>query len=180
MSINSVLYQSYSYVREPALLGVGRGDNYQSLADYLAADSTTSASTQVSDQVDLALDQVASKILNEIAALTADTIKENPEFQDDYVLAIIDDGQSREARVYSRAEILAAFEGTEEEKAQLAQSLDEKPLLTYASAENLPASSDSAAAQDLTEKVNSFLKNNQKLLNMLDKYGYNPFSVTES
>jgi hypothetical protein len=159
---------------------VGQTDSYQSLADYLGAESTTSASATVTDQVDLALDKVAQKIIEEIAALTAETIKENPEFQEDYVVAIIDDGQNREARVYSRAEILAAFEGTEEEKAKLAQSLDENPLLTYSSADNLPATSDNAAAQDLADKINGFLKTNGKLLNTLNSYGYNPFATEEA
>jgi hypothetical protein len=182
VTINSVLFQNVSYVREPALLSVGKSQNYQSLADYLAtqeSSSTSVASSQSVDQVSLALDKVAAKLFNEVAALTADTIKENPEFQNDYVLAIIDDGQTREARVYSRAEILASFEGTEEEKASLAKSLAENPLLTYSSAANLPPSSESQAAQTLTEKVNGFLNTNSKLLDTLEKYGYSPFQVEE-
>ncbi|MDR2142675.1 MAG: hypothetical protein LBR11_13000 [Deltaproteobacteria bacterium] len=180
MSINSVLFQNSSYVREPALLGVDRSRNYESLAEYLTGQqsaATTAASAQTLDQVDLALDKVSDKMLSEIAALTAEVIKDNPEFQSDYVLAIIEDGQNRQARVYSRAEILASFEGTEEEKAQLAQSLAENPLLTYSSAANLPQSSESPAALALAEKINSFLSSNEKLLNTLDKYGFNPFAA---
>ncbi|MDR1873160.1 MAG: hypothetical protein LBS60_14780 [Deltaproteobacteria bacterium] len=179
MTINSVLFNSY--LREPALLQVGSAQNYQSLADYLASEEeTSSAATAITDQVNLALDKVAGKMVTEVAALTAEVIGDNPEFQNDYVLAIIDDGTTREARVYSRADILAAFEGTEEEKAKLEQSLAENPLLTYTSAAILPPSSDSEAAQSLSEKVNSFLTANKKLLDMLKSYGYDPFSVTES
>jgi hypothetical protein len=182
MTINSVLFQNNAYLREPALLEIGRSQNYQSLADYLSSqESQETSAGQAADKVDLALDKVAGKMLSEVAALTAEVIKDYPEFQNDYVLAVIDGGNgSREARVFSRAEILASFEGSETEKAQLAESLAKNPLIFYTSAENLPASSQSEAAQSLQTKVSGFLSSNQKLLDMLSKYGFNPFETAES
>ncbi|MDR0548952.1 MAG: hypothetical protein LBI10_06025 [Deltaproteobacteria bacterium] len=183
MTINSVLFQNVSYLREPALLNVGKSQNYEALANYLTGQdsaTTTTTASSATDQVDLALDKVSDKLLTEVAALTAIVIGDNPEFQNDYVIAIIDNGQTREARVYSRAEILASFEGTEAEKEALSQSLAENPLLTYSSTENLPATSENSAAVALAEKVNSFLTTNGKLLDTLEKYGYNPFAVEAS
>ncbi|MDR1084480.1 MAG: hypothetical protein LBP22_06365 [Deltaproteobacteria bacterium] len=180
MAINSVLFNNTSYVREPALLGIERGRSYESLADYLAADGTSTANTQLTDQVDLSLGKISGKMLTELAAAAAEVIRDFPEFQDDYVLAVIEEGSSRQARVYSRAEILASFEGTEAERAELAKSLAQNPLLFYSSAKDLPESSDSEAAGLLSQKANSFLATNQKLLDTLSKYGYSPFQTSEA
>ncbi|MDR2612507.1 MAG: hypothetical protein LBG06_06665 [Deltaproteobacteria bacterium] len=182
MSINSILFSQGLLTREPALLNVGsRQNNYESLETYLQQDDkltspAASSSSTVSDTVDLALDRVAAKIVTELAGLTAGTISDYPEFRDDYVLTIIDSGDgSREARVYSREEIVESSGGTPEEKLALRQSLDGNPLAVFPSASGLPESSESPAAQDLTKKVNSFLTTNEKLLDLLDAYGFNPF-----
>jgi hypothetical protein len=164
--------------REPALLSVGeKQNNYESLANYLEADATLSTSaTQTTDTVTFALDKVSSKMITELATLTAETITEYPEFKDDYVLAIIDDGNgNREARVYSREEIAESQGATGEEKARILEALEKEPLVVFSSAEGLPESSSSEAAAKLSEKVAKFLTNNDELLDLLDSYGYNPF-----
>jgi hypothetical protein len=177
--INSILYSQSYLSREPILLNVGtKQDNYDSLATYLASEATSATTLANSSgvTVDLALDKVAGKMLTELASLTAETILDYPEFQDDYILAIIDreDG-SREARVYSREEIVNSFEGTKEEKNALKEALAKEPLLVFSSDEGLPQSSQSEAANSLSAKANEFLSTNEKLLNLLDSYGYNPF-----
>jgi hypothetical protein len=179
MGINSILF-TQSYLREPALLNVGTKENsYESLANYLALDSSlTSASTTSSatDTVDLSLNKVASKLIGDLAELTAETIAKYPEFQNDYVLAIVDDESgTREARVYSREELIEATGATDEEKEEMRKALAKEPLLVYSSADDLPESSESAAAQELLGKVTKFLASNEKLLNLLESYGYNPF-----
>jgi hypothetical protein len=181
VSINSILFSQSFLTREPALLNVGtRQNNYESLESYLAQDSELSAytSSQASDTVDLALDRVSSKIITELAGLTAETITQHPEFKADYVLAVIETEEGdREARVYSREEIIESSGGTEEEKEKLRQSLAKNPLVVFTSSEGLPASSDGDAAQELSKKVNAFLTTNEKLLDMLDTYGFNPFET---
>ncbi|MDR2461544.1 MAG: hypothetical protein LBE38_12340 [Deltaproteobacteria bacterium] len=176
MTINSILYSQALLPREPILLSVGdKTNNYESLASYLAQDEELTT-TSSNDTVELALDKVAGKMLTEIASLTADTILDYPEFADNYVLTIIDDGAgNREVRVYTRNEILDSLEGTDEEKAQMKEALDKEPLVVVSSAENLPPSSTTEAAVELQEKVEKFLTTNEKLLDLLDTYGYNPF-----
>jgi hypothetical protein len=179
VSINSILFTQSYLNREPALLSVGtKKNNYESLEAYLTQDDQLSAYTtsQASDTVDLALDRVSSKIITEMAGLTAETIAKYPDLKDDYVLTVIEteDGQ-REARVYSREEIVQSSGGTEEEKEKLRQSLAKNPLVVFSSAEGLPPSFDSEAAQELSKKVNAFLTTNEKLLQLLDTYGFNPF-----
>lgn len=181
MSINSILF-TQTYLREPALLNVGtKENNYESLASYLSLDSALSSAVTSSygtDTVDLSLNKVATKLITDLAELTADTIAKYPEFQTDYVLAIVDtENGEREARVYSREELIEATATTEEEKEAMREALAKEPLLVYSSAENLPASSETPAAQDLLAKVENFLADNQKLLNLLDTYGYNPFDA---
>jgi hypothetical protein len=179
VSINSILYAQGLYPREPALLKVGtRPNTYESLEAYLSQDSelSSASATTAAYTVDLALDRVASKIITELAALTAETIGDHPDFKDDYVLTIIDSGDGgREARVYSREEIVESSGGTSEEKAALRQSLAKSPLVVVSSAEGLPESSDSEAARGLAKKVNEFLTTNEKLMDLLDSYGFNPF-----
>ncbi|MDR1041207.1 MAG: hypothetical protein LBR80_13790 [Deltaproteobacteria bacterium] len=181
MSINSILYTQGFIQREPALLNVGtKQNNYESLESYLIQDQelSTYSGSKATDTVDLALDRVSSKVITEIAGLTAETIREHPEFKDDYVLAIIDaeDG-TREARIYSREDIVASSGGTDAEKEALRQSLAKNPLAVFTSAEGLPGSSEGEAAQKLSKKVNEFLATNGKLLDMLDNYGFNPFEA---
>jgi hypothetical protein len=175
VSINSILFSTNSSLREPALLNIDKTDSYDSLANYLSSASTTSAA--ITDKVDLALDQVAGKIISELASITADTIGDYPDLANDYVVAIIDGSEGREVRVYSRQEILDATDGTDEEKAALAEELAKQPLIAYSSAEGLPASSQSEASQALATKISEFLNLNSKLLDTLDKYGFNPFKA---
>jgi hypothetical protein len=165
-------------VWEPTLLSVGgKNSNYESLATYLAQEeSSASSSSAATDTVDLALDKVAGKVVLDLASLTAGVIKEYPEIEDDYVLAIIEDGGQREVRAYSREDILASFKGSEEERAALEESLDKDPLVVYSSAEGLPPTSDSEALGALASKAQAFLTTNEKLLNLLETYGYNPFT----
>ena len=103
MSVNSILFQTAYGLREPSLLNLGktRTENYDGLAAYLAQDSETSA-TAVSDTVDLSLDKVKSKIVSELAAITAGAIGDHPDLADDYVVAVIGTGADREVRVWSR------------------------------------------------------------------------------
>ncbi|MDR1079551.1 MAG: hypothetical protein LBQ79_00950 [Deltaproteobacteria bacterium] len=181
MSINSILFSQSYLTREPALLNVGTKQNtYESLENYLAKDEQLSAysSSQATDTVDLALDRVSSKIITELAGLTAESITKHPDLKDDYVLAVIEpENGQREARVYSREEIVQSSGGTDEEKEKLRQSLAKNPLVVFTTDEGLPSSSDSEAARELSEKVNAFLTTNEKLLDMLDTYGFNPFEV---
>jgi hypothetical protein len=184
MGINSVLF-NMGYHREPALLNIGSKEKtYESLAAYLAADSSLSSASATSngtDKVDLSLNKVATALVTDLAGLAADTIKSYPEFENDYVIAIIDNGSGeREARVYSREELVEASGGTEGEKAAMREALAKEPLLVYSSAEGLPESSGSEAAQGLLSKIDDFLADNQKLLNLLDTYGYDPFDKYKS
>jgi hypothetical protein len=177
MSINSILFQSSYNVREPALLNLGKtsASNYDSLAAYLAQESETT-SNAATDTVDLALDKVKSKIVTDLAAITAAAISENPDLVDDYVLAVIETETGREVRVWSRDELVEQSGGTAEEKAALREKLDKNPLVVYGSAEGLPPTTAQPGAAALAEKAGAFLKTNDKLLDLLDKYGYNPFA----
>ncbi|MDR3203673.1 MAG: hypothetical protein LBV23_02850 [Deltaproteobacteria bacterium] len=176
MSINSILFTTTSGIYEPALLNVGKTNNYDKLAAYLAQEEQPVAS-QVTDQVDLALDKVADKIISELASITANTIGDYPQLSDDYVIAVIDDANGIQARVYSRQAIVDSFEGTEEEKKSLLDELNKQPLKAYPSSYSLPASDQSEASAALANKINTFLSQNGKLLDLLETYGYNPFSA---
>jgi hypothetical protein len=173
VSINSILF-SNSNVQKPILLDLGKTGNYESLATLLAQDETTSTSS-ATDKVDIALDKVAGKIITELAEITAEAIGDYPELADDYVVAIIDGAEGREVRVYSRNDIVESTGGTEEEKAALKEKLAKQPLLAYTSSKDLPESSQTEASQTLAEKISQFLKTNEKLIDMLDKYSFNPF-----
>jgi hypothetical protein len=48
--------------------------------------------------------------------------------------------------------------------------------VAYSSAEGLPESAQNEASQALATKISDFLKLNNKLLDSLDKYGFNPFT----
>jgi hypothetical protein len=175
VSINSVLFNANGALREPALLSLDKANSYDSLASYLAGEETQSSA--VTDKVDLAMDKVAGKIITELAGVTAETIGDYPGLAEDYVVAIINAEGGREVRVYSRQEIIEASQGTEEEKKALAESLAKEPLVAYPSADGLPASSQSEASQTLEARIANFLKINSKLLDSLEKYGYNPFAA---
>ncbi|MDR2442926.1 MAG: hypothetical protein LBE31_05330 [Deltaproteobacteria bacterium] len=178
MSINSILFQSTYGLREPAFLNLDKTSNYDSLASYLAGEETESSA--VTDKVDIAFDKVSGKLLTELASITASAIGDYPELSDDYVIAIIDGDNGREVRVYSRNELLEQSEGTEEEKQALKEELAKNPLLFFDSADSLPASSTSEGAAALAAKASEFLKTNEKLLDLLDKYGFNPFAASEA
>jgi ribosome-binding factor A len=179
MTINSILYtQNVLLPREPILLNVGeKQNNYESLAAYMSTDEELATGvSNATDKVDLALDKVAEKMVTELASLCAETIIDHPEFKDDYVLAIVDDGNgNREAKVYSRKELVESMGGTEEEKAEALEAFQKEPLVVFSSAEGIPESSETPAATELLEKVTKFLTTNEKLLDLLDSYGYNPF-----
>lgn len=193
-SINNMLYSIQNMA--PALLSIGvggRGANYDGLGaltnslfgtgsnssvdnyldSFLNGGSTSSSGE---DKVSLTYKNIGDKIVSDMATLTADTIKEYPELDKDYVIAIIDDGVTREARVYSRAEILANFEGTDEERKSLEKELAANPLMVFNNDNGLPESSDRKGAQALAKNLNDFLSKNNKSLNTVSKAGYDPFA----
>jgi hypothetical protein len=179
MSVNSVLFQSNYGLREPALLSVGRttANNYDGLAAYLAQQTPSAEAAAVTDKVDLALDKVKGKLISELAAITADAIADNPDMADDYVLAVVGSGSGREVRVWSRAEIIAAIGGDEEDREKLRQELENNPLVAFESAEGLPPTSQNSWAADLAGRATDFLRTNDKLLGVLGKYGCDPFEA---
>ncbi len=188
-SINNVLFSIQNMA--PALLNVGGGsksNNYDSLAAINSSlfgtnNSSTNSllnsiglgnGSSTSDKVSLNYKNIGDKIVSDMASVTAQTIKEFPELDKDYVIAIIDDGTSREARVYSRSEILANFEGTEKERKALEAQLAANPLMVFPNGNGLPETSSDKASQALADNLNEFLKKNDKNLNTLVKAGYDP------
>ena len=165
MSINSILFNLNYGVREPSLLSLGKtaGSSYDSLADYLASESSE-ASTATADKVDLALDKVKSKLVTDLAGITAGVIGDYPDLADDYVVAVVGTGSSREVRVWSRDALVEMGGGTDEEKAKRREQLDRNPLMAFESAEDLPPSDASEGSIALAEKAGAFLKTNGKLL----------------
>ena len=184
MSINNLLFSIQNM--SPAMLsvGVGKTQNYNNLSDLtssLFSDSSSSSNSllgnsSATDTVSLTYKNIGDKIVNDLASVTASTIKENPELDNDYVIAIIDDGNNREARVYSRSEILANFEGTNKEKEALDKQLATNPLMVFSSAGGLPETSSDAACQKLADNLNSVLKTANKTLNTLASAGYDPLA----
>lgn len=185
MSINNLLFSVQNM--SPAMLNVGAGktQNYSNLAELsgLWGDSNSSSSSTsglngygATDSVSLTYKKIGDKMINDMAGITADVIKQYPELDGDYVIAIIDDGKTREARVYSRSEILDNFEGTKEEKEKLKAQLDKDPLMVFNSASGLPDSAKDAGSQQLAKKINEFLNTNSKSLDVLDKAGYDPLA----
>lgn len=171
----------------PAMLNVGAGktQNYGNLADLssLWGDSNSSSNSTsglngygATDSVSLTYKKIGDKMVNDMAAITADVIKQNPKLDGDYVIAIIDDGKTREARVYSRSEILDNFEGAKEEKEKLKAQLDKNPLMVFNNANGLPETAKDAGSQQLAKKINEFLSTNGKSLDVLDKAGYDPLA----
>jgi hypothetical protein len=167
--------------QSPALLQVGgsKAENYQNLAslsDHLWGDGQWLGSTtdRAQDMVTLAYQGIGQKIISEMAALTAEAIKEAPSLDTDYLIALIDTERGREARVYRRSEILAGLdEGLE--KMVLEAQMAADSLQVFSSAEGLPPGSSDPACQKLAEQLNDFLKTNFKTVNTLKTAGYNPF-----
>ncbi len=181
MSINNLLFSVQNMA--PALLNVGAGktQNYSNLAALsgLWGDESSTSSTvdgTVTDKVSLTYKSVGDKVVSDMAAVTAKTIKQYPELDQDYVIAIIDDGASREARVYRRSEILENFQGTQAEKESLKKQLNENPLLVFNSAAGLPETAPDSASQQLSSNLNAFLKSSAKTLDALDAAGYDPLA----
>lgn len=184
MSINNLLFSVQNM--SPAMLNVGAGktQNYSNLAELSSGlwGDTSSSSTSglgssgATDTVSLTYKNIGDKMVNDMASVTAGVIKQYPNLDGDYVIAIVDDGQTREARVYRRSEILDNFEGSEAEKAQLKAQLDKNPLMVFSSASGLPDSAEDAGCQQLVKKLNEFLTTNAKTLNVLDKAGFDPLA----
>lgn len=168
----------------PALLsvGVGKNQNYTNLSEMTkglgeSGDlSNLDSISKNTDKVSLTYKNVGSKMISDMASLTAETIKNFPDLNDDYVIAIIDDGNNREAKIYSRKEILENFTGSEQEKKNLKETLDKNPMLVFSNSNGLPASATDAGSIELSKKLNTFLKNNAKTLDVLDKAGYDPLA----
>ena len=187
MSINNLLFSVQNM--SPAMLSVGAGktQNYGNLSELsssLWGTNSTNGSNGTSslngnsatDTVSLAYKNVGSKMVTDMAAVTADAIKKFPELDKDYVIAIVDDGTTREARVYRRSEILENYGGTDEEKAALAKQLESNPLMVFNNANGLPPSSSDKASQYLSSELNTFLKTNSKTFDSLDKAGFDPLA----
>lgn len=182
MSINNLLFNVQNM--SPAMLnvGVGKTQNYNSLTELssLWGDSNSSSTSSLGsnglDSVSLTYKKIGDKMVNDMASVTASVINQYPKLDGDYVIAIIDNGTTREARVYSRSEILDNFEGSDEEKKKLKAQLDENPLMVFNSATGLPDSARDAGSEQLAKKINEFLTTNAKSLDVLDKAGYDPLA----
>ena len=186
-TINNLLFSVQNM--SPALLsvGVGKTQNYNNLSDLSSLWDSTAGNNSSSnlsnlsgnstaDKVSLTYKNIGDKVVTDMAAVTANTIKEYPSLDKDYVIAIVEDGTSREARVYSRKTILENYAGTDVEKAALEKQLTENPLMVFSNGNGLPPSATDAGSQKLAENLNSFLKTNNKTLNTLDKAGYDPLA----
>jgi hypothetical protein len=182
MSINNLLFSVQNM--SPAMLNVGAGktQNYTSLSELSSrwgddsSSSTDGLGNYGADSVSLTYKNIGNKMVNDMASVTAGVITQYPDLDGDYVIAIVDDGSTREARVYRRSEILDNFKGTDEEKKKLKAQLDENPLMVFNSASGLPDSAEDAGSQQLAKKINEFLTTNAKSLNVLDKAGYDPLA----
>jgi len=180
-TINSMLLSIQN--QAPALLqvGGGRAENYQNLsalAESLWGDQWAglgSAGGRTEDMVSLAYQNIGQKIVSELAGLTAGAIKADPSLDNDYFIALIETDGGRETRVYRRSEILAAFEGTEEEKKALEAQLAAHSLQVFSSASGLPPTSGDQTCRDLAAQMDKFLKLNSKTINSLKKAGSSPF-----
>ncbi len=159
-----------------SLFGTSSSSSSNSLLNALGLGNAASSSSFSGDKVSLNYKSIGDKIVGDMASVTAKTIKEFPELDKDYVIAVIDDGTGREARVYSRAEILANFKGTEEEKKSLEAQLAANPLMVFPNGNGLPETSSTNAARTLADNLNEFLKKNDKNLNTLVKAGYDPLA----
>ena len=185
MSINNLLFSIQNM--SPAMLsvGVGKTQNYNNLADLssgLLGNSSSSSSNgllgtnSATDTVSLTYKKIGDQIVNDLASATASTIKEYPDLDGDYVIAIVDNGSSREARVYKRSDILDNFEGSDKEKEALKKQLETNPLMVFSSASGLPDSSSDPACQKMAANLNEVLKTANKTLNTLSNAGYDPLA----
>jgi hypothetical protein len=123
--------------------------------------------------VTLAYQGIGKKVISEMAALTAEAIRAEPSLDNDYLIALIDNGSTREARVYRRSEILADFEGLE--KMVLEAQMAANPLQVFSSPQGLPPGSEDPASRNLAAQLDNFLKTNSKAIGTLKNAGFNPF-----
>ncbi len=186
MAINNLLFSVQNMSPVMLSVGVGKTQNYNNLADLTNSlwgnDSTSNTNpllgnnSGLGDTVTFTYKKIADQVVSDMAAVTADAIKKFPELDDEYVIAIIDDGTNREARVYKRSDILDNFEGTDKEKAELEKQLTNNPLMVFSSANGLSDTYDDEASKYLASGLNDFLKTNAKIFNTLDKAGFDPLS----
>ena len=181
-TINNMLFSIQN--QAPALLQVGGGktENYQNLAaltEQFWGDSPWaglgSASDRSQDLVSLAYRDIGRKVVSDMAALTAEAILAEPSLDNDYLIALIDTESGREARVYRRSEILAAFEGSAEGKSILEAQMAVNPLQVFNSSQDLPPTSSDPACRSLAAQLNGFLKTNAKTIGTLGIAGFDPF-----
>ena len=185
-TINNLLFSVQNMT--PALLSIGAGktQNYSNLSELSqlwnnGAGTSGSNNSDVfggstTDKVSLTYKSIGDKVVTDMASVTANTIREYPGLDDDYVIAIIDDGTTREARVYSRKTILDNYAGTDAEKEALKKQLAQNPLMVFSNGNGLPASATDAGSKKLAENLNAFLKSTGKTLDTLDKAGYDPLA----
>ena len=179
-NINNMLFSIRN--QAPALLQVGGGktENYQNLAamteQLWGQGSILGSSTDRSqDMVSLAYQDIGRKVISDMAALTAEAIRDEPTLDNDYLIALIETERGREARVYRRSEILSAFEGGGMGKAVLEAQMAADPLQVFSSAQGLAPTSSDPACQKLAAQLDSFLKTNAKTINTLKTAGFDTF-----
>nr|WP_319775867.1 hypothetical protein [uncultured Sphaerochaeta sp.] len=122
--------------------------------------------------VSVSLGKVSDRMLLDLAGETADYLSGHPDLADDYVLVIVGDSESgREARAFKRSELLADLDP--EKRAELEEGLDKEPLLFIANADEVPETpSDDEDLQGLAAVAQSFLDQNEKVINLIAKSGY--------
>lgn len=186
MTVNSLLYKSQYSSSLLGILDSGRNAGATSgsaLANLLSTDGAGSSllsSTNGSDTVSLALSGISSRFMDDLAKETANYLKDQPDLQNNYVLAVINgqDGQ-REVKVYRRSELVASQAKTEAGQTLLNSRLQKNPILCYSSTDQLPMETNpnDREAAELSERLNKFLKKNEKVLNFLEREGFSPFST---
>lgn len=127
-------------------------------------------------KINMAFDKIGQKVIEDMAGVTAEYLSDKPELAEDYVLVIIDDPkkEGREVRAYHREDLVKDLEGEKKEKAL--ERLKENPLLYHTSTKDLPDVSDDADLKGLVSDVQKFLDRNEKLVNILTREGYMPWS----
>jgi len=178
-TINNMLFNIRN--QAPALLQVGGGktENYQNLASLSGSlwgnsELMGSGRDKSQDMVFLAYQKIGQKVVSEMAALTAEAIQAEPGLDNDYLIAVFENENGRESRVYRRSEILAGFDGLE--KAVLETQMAADPLQAFSSAKGWPPSSSDPACRKLASQLDSFLKTNAKTIGTLKNAGHDPFS----
>jgi hypothetical protein len=176
-NINNMLFNIRN--QAPAMLQVGGGktENYQNLAsltDSLWGNSQLigSSGDKSRDMVLLAYQNIGRKVVSDMAALTAEAIKADPSLDNDYLIAVAETGNGREARVYRRSEILSAFDGLERTVLEAQMAAD--PLQVFANAKSLPPSSSDPACQKLASQLDKFLTLTAKTIGTLKTAGFDP------